>query len=165
MVEYVFPLHARPRLDFGSGGRQFGARRSNGKRKHAGCDLKVPPGTPVVSMAHGRVTRGPYAFYSGTYALEVTHADGRVVRYGEIKRQVPAGIHEGAEVRQGQVIAFVGQLGSGNSMLHLEMYEGSHQGRLTQAGANAFGRRADLLNPAPWLKAAPLVSEVPNVKG
>ena len=57
MVDYVFPLHQRPSIDFESGARFFGARRSGGKRKHAGCDLLMPVGTPVLAMADGTLKR------------------------------------------------------------------------------------------------------------
>jgi len=159
MSEYIFPLLRRPTLDFESGARNFGARRNKGKRKHAGCDLKMPPDTPILAMADGEVTLGPYNFYSGTCALEVKHEDGKVVRYGEIRKRVPDGIYPGAKVKRGQVIAFVGKLNSGDSMLHLEMYEGTRGGPLTQAGT-PYVRRADLMNPTRLLKEAKLLSEL-----
>jgi hypothetical protein len=42
-------------------------------------------------------------------------------------------------------------------MLHLEMYDGSKTGGLTQSG-NAFRRRSDLVDPTPFLDAAPPIS-------
>jgi len=56
--------------------------------------------------------------------LKCNHENGLVVRYGEISAKVPQGISSGVKVTQRQNIAFVGQLNSGNSMLHLEMYAG-----------------------------------------
>lgn len=158
--EFVFPQRKRPpaSLDYKSGGRQFGANRAGGQRKHAGCDLKAPKGTEILAMADGEVIRGPYYFYEGTYALEIRHGK-RIVRYGEISSKVPKGIKVGAKVSKGQLIAFVGQLNSGNSMLHLEMYSGEKTGPLTQAG-NPFKRRGDLIDPTPFLDKAPLVDEL-----
>lgn len=155
MANFIFPLREKPAADYHTGAREFGANRAGG-RKHAGCDLKAPPGTEIVAMANGEVIRGPYFFYEGTYALEIKHANGMVVRYGEISQKVLVGIKEGTRVSQGQVIALVGKLDSGNSMLHLEMYKGTESGALTQSG-NKFKRRSDLVDPAPYLDAAPLL--------
>jgi uncharacterized protein YraI len=158
MNEVIFPLRKEPDEDYHSGGRQFGARRSGGQRKHAACDLIAPYGTEILAMADGTVVRGPYYFYSETYALEVEHANGMLVRYGEISRLVPPGIAVGVRVTQGQVIARVGRLHSGSSMLHLEMYAGTADGPLTQEG-NAYMRRSDLVDPTHYLDAALLVYE------
>ena len=92
MADFIFPLRQRPVSSYHDGGRKFGARRSNGTRKHAGCDLIAPRGTEVLAMDSGKVIRGPYHFYSGAYALEIRHSNGKAVRYGEIMKIVPAGI-------------------------------------------------------------------------
>jgi hypothetical protein len=156
MPNFIFPLRARPTLSYKSGGREFRANRSGGTRKHAACDLIAPKGTEILAMEDGQVIQGPYFFYEGTYALEIKHISGMVVRYGEISQTVPAGITAGARVSQGQVIARVGQLTSGSSMLHLEIYQGTKTGPLTQSG-NEFKRRSDLVDPTPFLDAAPLI--------
>lgn len=156
MPNFIFPLRARPTLSYKSGGREFRANRSGGRRKHAACDLIAPKGTEILAMEDGQVIQGPYFFYQGTYALEIKHVSGMVVRYGEISQTVPVGITAGARVSQGQVIARVGQLTSGSSMLHLEIYQGTKTGPLTQPG-NEFQRRSDLVDPTPFLDAAPLI--------
>lgn len=154
MPDFIFPLRNRPSLSYKTDGRGFGSNRPGG-RKHAACDLIAPKGTEILAMEDGRIIQSPYPFYSGTYALEVKHDSGMVVRYGEISQAVPAGITAGARVSQGQVIARVGQLASGSSMLHLEIYQGTKTGPLTQSG-NAFKRRSDLVDPTPYLDAARL---------
>ena len=153
-----FPLNARPRLSYKTGGRYFGAPRTTstgGHRSHAGCDLIVPKGTPIVAVADGEVIRNPYYFYSGTYALEVRHTGGFVVRYGEISTAAQ-GVSAGGSVTRGQVIAFVGKLESGSSMLHFEMYAGTASGALTVRGNPPYQRRSDLLDPTPYLDQATL---------
>lgn len=159
MTNFTFPLRQRPDYPYHTGGRRFGANRNSGSRRHAGCDLVVPRGMEILAMADGRIVREPYHFYSGSYALEIEHSNGKVVRYGEIMKIVPAGIRVGARVSQGEVIARVGQLQSGSSMLHLELYSGTDMGRLTQAG-NKYKRRNDLTDPTSYLDAAPLLSEL-----
>lgn len=160
MDDFVFPLRKRPEHDYRTGGRRFGASRSSGSRLHAGCDLIAPQGTEILAMADGVVVRGPYDFYGGTSALEVRHGDGKIARYGEISKIVPAGIGPAAAVTQGQVLAKVGLLDSGSSMLHLELYGGTATGRLTQPGTR-YMRRSDLIDPTPYLDAARLAGQAP----
>lgn len=143
---FCFPFTKLPLKSWTNGGRQFGAPRSGGTRKHAGCDLIFPPGTPIHAVADGILVRGPYYFYSGTYAVEIRHGN-LLLRYGEIASGSYTG---GASVKKGQVIAKVGTLGSGSSMLHLEVYtNGSSTASLS--GGGGFKRRADVTDPAPYL--------------
>ncbi len=62
----------------------------------------------------------------------------------------------GNSVARGQVIAFVGKLESGSSMLHFEMYAGTASGSLTVRGNPPYQRRSDLLDPTPYLDQATL---------
>jgi len=150
---FRFPLQRRPSLSYKTGGRYFGAPRSNG-RLHAGCDLIAPAGTEILAVADG-VLGASYAFYSGTDALEVEHTGGFVVRYGEISG-LAAGLRRGSRVTRGQLIAYVGRLASGSSMLHFELYRGTSSGNLTVRSNPPYQRRADLLDPTGHLDAATL---------
>ena len=152
---FFFPFKESdlPTQDWIQGMRCFGSSRSGGKRAHAGCDLYAPVGTTIHAITAGRVTRGPYAFYDGTYAVEIDHG-AFLARYGEIQQK--AMVKEGDTVQPGQPIAKVGKLQSiRNSMLHLELYDKSASGPLTvknnSTKRNAKGvpymRRADLINP------------------
>lgn len=151
------PLYPFPRIsadDPTTGARFFGANRPGG-RKHAGIDLKFPPGTSIRAMTDGKVLFPSTPFYDGTNALVVDHGLF-IARYGEIGRAAPGLNSAGAPVTRGQVIAFVGKLSSGNSMLHLELYSGSGNGPLTVRSGPSFQRRADLLNPMDFIKASTL---------
>lgn len=162
MLSFTFPLRKIPDLDYHQPQpstkhyRWFGAPRNGGTRKHAACDLIAPKGTEILAMADGQVIQSPYHFYEGTYALEVKHDNGMVVRYGEISKILPHGIMSGARVSQGQVIAYVGEMtfrdGSKSSMLHLEMYQGTRSGTLS--GGGIYKRRSDLINPTEYLDNA-----------
>lgn len=151
----LFPLTFRPSESYKSGMRAFGSNRSGGTRKHAGCDLYAPAGTPIRAIKDGTVIQS-YPFYLGTRALEVNHGDV-LVRYGEISH-TPPGVVPGANVKRGQVIAYVGQLvfpdGKKMSMLHIEFYKGTSTGPLTVNGALPYKRRADLVDPTSYLDAA-----------
>lgn len=164
----IFPLPFRPNLGFnkGSGGRWFGASRNEG-RKHAACDLIAKKGTPIFAVADGLVLDKHY-FYMDTYAL-VVHHGFFIVRYGEIDKKLAEGVQEGFPVLEGQHIANVGRLSSGSSMLHFEMYYGTEAGNYTQRSNKGnykfvspanFQRRADLLDPTPYLEEWALMSGI-----
>jgi murein DD-endopeptidase MepM/ murein hydrolase activator NlpD len=161
---YSFPLPVIPSQSYKEGGRRFGAGRDNGARKHAGCDLIVPPGTPVCAIAKGYVRLDPYYFYNGSFALEVVH-DGIVVRYGEIlptafnssTLELLPEIIKNAEVAKGQVIGYIAKMTGGSSMLHFECFGNSSlPGKLTDKdkSGGAFKRRSDLLDPTNLLDGA-----------
>jgi murein DD-endopeptidase MepM/ murein hydrolase activator NlpD len=151
----TFPFAHRPKESYKERPRAFGAPRSNGTRKHAGCDLYATPGTEVLAIEDGTVVRGPYLFYDVVYAIEVQHTSG-LFRYGEISH-APEGIKPGATVKAGQVIGFVGKMLSvPASMLHLEMYTGKGSGPLTARDHQPYLRRADLVDPTAFLDACTL---------
>jgi hypothetical protein len=148
-----FPMDSRPAQSYKEGARCFGASRSNG-RKHAGCDLYAPVGTPVYAMDDGVVIQNLYHFYEGSYALEIQHP-GFVARYAEIGPKIPQGLTRGARVKRGQLIGQVGKMnGIINTMLHLEIYAGTASGQLTVQGNPPYKRRSDLLDPTPILDLA-----------
>ena len=155
--ECFFPFKELPSKNWTENIRRFGARRSNGARAHAGCDLYFPTGTIIHAITSGRVIADPYWFYDGTYALEIDHGTF-VARYGEIQKH--ALVRKGDLVSPGQPIAKVGNLLSiVQSMLHLELYDKSEQGPLTvktsktkkTADGVPFWRRRDLIDPTPKL--------------
>ena len=147
-VQRFFPLPKPPLATFRGGARYFGAPRSGGSRLHAACDLLAPVGTPIRAIADGVVLQAPYFFYSGTNALEVRHPGIGIVRYGEIHLNKVVHLKGGEHVRAGDIIAYVGRLDSGSSMLHFELYSGSASGSLTVRGNPPYQRRHDLVNPS-----------------
>lgn len=146
-----FPLKGRPSNSFLTGAAQFGAGRAGG-RIHAACDLYRNRLDPIVAVAPGKVLRGPYYFYQGTYAIEVLHPGGFVVRYGEVNGKQARNVAEGRPVAMGQTIGYMGKVNSNccSPMLHFEMYSGKKRGPLTQY-TNRFQRRSDLVNPSKYL--------------
>ncbi len=151
--EFFFPLKQLPPVNWVEGDRRFASNRSRGRRAHAACDLYSPPGTVVHAITSGRVVRGPYYFYEGTYALEIDHGTF-LARYSEVQQSTL--VQEGDQVSAGQPIAKIGDLTETvNSMLHLELYDKSETGRLNQPAENSarrpdgkpFMRRKDLFDP------------------
>lgn len=152
LSSWTFPLLKRPSSSYKTGARKFMASRSGGTRLHAACDLYRVKDEAVVSSSAGKVIRSRYYFYEGTYALEVKHSDGKVVRYGEITGKAAPGTTANSLLKLGQTIGYVGKVNSGccTPMLHFEMYAGTKTGSLTQSG-NKFQRRSDLMDPTSYL--------------
>lgn len=152
-----FPLPFVPALDYHKPSRAtmharwFGATRDGGRRLHAGCDLVVALGTPVIAIDDGVITEVSKRFYLDTSAIAVQHKSGFVARYCELLQESIAGLREGQFVKSGQVVAKVGKMRV-DSMLHFELYSGECTGRLsTHRPPSAYHRRADLLNPTAML--------------
>lgn len=157
-----FPFALAAVADWLHAPRSFGARRSGGRRAHAGCDLYAPVGRAIHAVKAGTVLRDPYDFYAETDALEIDHGDF-ILRYGEI--QPGCTLRRGDQVTGGQIIARVGRLVGidvPSAMLHLEMYAGTAEGPLSvrEPAMSArspdgvpFMRRRDLMDPTPYLNA------------
>lgn len=141
-----FPLPFVPPQSWHSHPLRFGADRAGGRRKHAGCDLYAPIGTPVYAVADGTV-KSFTAFYMGTYALTIDHGEFWI-RYGEIAQTIASDFAPGTLIKQGDQIGVVGDLiGLPFSMVHLEMYSGAAAGPLTVPSRAPYMRRPDLLDP------------------
>lgn len=78
-------------------------------RPHLGVDYAAPAGTPVVAAGNGRVQ---FAGWSGGFGrfIQISHGNGLASMYGHLSRFAP-GIRNGASVKQGEVIGFVGASG------------------------------------------------------
>jgi hypothetical protein len=76
---------------------------------HPGVDLGVPPGTPVHAAADGQVTIAGHVSGYGNYIC-IEHAARLSTCYGHLSR-FAAGIHVGAFVHRGDVIALSGCTG------------------------------------------------------
>ncbi len=142
---HFFPLFHRPLADYRTGARFFGAPRTP-TRRHAACDLIAGHLWAIRAVADGTVIQPPYYFYTGTNALEVKHPGIGTVRYGEIDMHKVIPHRGGDHVKAGQIIAYIGRLDSGASMLHFELYSGKGSGPLT-VSSGAYMRRWDLVNP------------------
>jgi murein DD-endopeptidase MepM/ murein hydrolase activator NlpD len=90
-------------------------------RPHRGVDYAAPPGTPVVAVADGVVTRAaPWGDYGRT--VEIRHLAGIRTRYAHLGT-IARAAQPGARVRQGQVIGWVGASGlASGPHLHYELW-------------------------------------------
>jgi len=88
-------------------------------RMHRGLDFRAAYGTPILAVTDGVVARAGRA---GGYGNQVrlSHAGGLGTSYSHMSR---ISVSQGARVRRGQVIGYVGSTGlSTGPHLHYEMY-------------------------------------------
>jgi murein DD-endopeptidase MepM/ murein hydrolase activator NlpD len=102
----------------------FGARRHpilGYTRMHTGVDWSAPRGTPIIAAGDGVVLKAGWD--RGGYGNQtlIQHPNGYVTSYNH-QSAIAKGVKEGARVRQGQVIGFVGTTGmSTGPHLHYEV--------------------------------------------
>ena len=92
----------------------------NRPRMHGGVDWASPPGTPILAAGRGTIE---FAARNGQYGnyVRIRHANGYHTSYAHMQR-FARGVKEGAQVRQGQVIGYIGTTGlSSGPHLHFEV--------------------------------------------
>jgi murein DD-endopeptidase MepM/ murein hydrolase activator NlpD len=181
------PRKAAPKLALPAGGRyvfpvfgdvsftdDYGAPRAD-TGWHQGNDLFAPTGTPVLAVADGRLSRVGVNTLGGN-RLWLTDEAGNAFYYAHLSAYAPAAL-EGARVRAGQVIAFVGNTGDAIGTpphLHFEVHPGGGDSVdpypyliAWQAGTDippAFRQAAISPSPAPAIGAV-LVDVTPAIDG
>ena len=102
----------------------FGMRRHpilGYMRMHTGVDWSAPRGTPIIAAGDGTVIKAGWD--KGGYGNQtlVQHPNGYVTSYNH-QSAIAKGVKEGARVKQGQVIGWVGSTGqSTGPHLHYEV--------------------------------------------
>jgi murein DD-endopeptidase MepM/ murein hydrolase activator NlpD len=101
----------------------FSEARSQG-RVHNALDIMAQRGTPVLAAAEGTVVR-LFQSERGGITLYQSSKDQKVVFYYAHLDRYADGLKEGQQVRQGEVIAYVGDTGNagaGNYHLHFAVW-------------------------------------------
>lgn len=93
-------------------------------RLHEGTDFSADSGTPIFAVKAGKVTAAGYTDSLGNY-VAIDHEDGYTSRYLHMIFSI---VYIGQEIRQGQVIGYVGSTGdSTGPHLHLSLnYAGTY---------------------------------------
>jgi murein DD-endopeptidase MepM/ murein hydrolase activator NlpD len=119
----------------------WGQARSQG-RTHEGIDIMAPSGAPVLAAVDGRVVKFFDSDRGGITIYEFDSAERYVYYYAHLSGRAD-GLVEGQEIRQGQVIGYVGSTGNASTPhLHFE---------IQRLGAERKWWVADSINPFPHL--------------
>jgi murein DD-endopeptidase MepM/ murein hydrolase activator NlpD len=100
----------------------FTASRSEG-RTHDAIDIVAPADTPVIAAADGQIQKLFQSERGGTTIYQLS-ADQKMIFYYAHLARYADGLTEGKQVRQGEVIAYVGDTGNagaGNYHLHFSI--------------------------------------------
>jgi murein DD-endopeptidase MepM/ murein hydrolase activator NlpD len=94
--------------------------------QHKGIDFAAPRGTAVMAAGDGVVVQAGYYGNYGNY-IKIRHNGGYETVYAHLHK-MNTGVHAGAQVKQRQVIGFVGSTGSstGNHLHHEVLLKGKH---------------------------------------
>jgi murein DD-endopeptidase MepM/ murein hydrolase activator NlpD len=113
----------------------FGLRRHpvlGFTRAHQGIDFGAGSGTPIVAAGDGVVLEARRWGGYGNW-LRIRHSSGWDTGYGHISRYAP-GVRPGMQVRQGQIVAYVGSTGVATGPhLHYEVWKNGQ--RMNPIGA------------------------------
>lgn len=114
------------------------------RRSHEGIDIPAPKGTPLVAIGDGKIVRIGWSEYGGWRLLiALDDAPGFKAYYAHLNGY-GENLYEGARVRKGQVIGYVGRTGYGP-----EGHEGDFPPHLH---FGIYTSSSDTINPHPFLK-------------
>ena len=89
-------------------------------KMHRGTDFAAPEGTPIMASGDGKIIRARWCGGGGN-CIKIKHNSTYSTVYAHLKN-FARGIREGARVRQGQIIGYVGSTGmSTGPHLHYEV--------------------------------------------
>lgn len=89
----------------------FTSPRGGGSRAHEALDIMAPTGTPVVAVEDGKVAKLFTSEAGGLTIYQFDPSSTVAYYYAHLDRYAP-GLTEGATLRRGQVIGFVGSSGN-----------------------------------------------------
>jgi murein DD-endopeptidase MepM/ murein hydrolase activator NlpD len=91
----------------------FDAARSQGRR-HDAIDIMSPEGSPVIAASDGTIEKLFNSVRGGTTIYERSPDQKWIYYYAHLSAYAP-GLHEGQQVKRGQVIARVGHTGDASA--------------------------------------------------
>ena len=102
----------------------FADPRSGGRR-HEALDIPAPHGTPVLAASDGPIVRLFYSQAGGITLYQLNSARTVVSYYAHLERYAE-GIQEDQQVRQGEVVGYVGATGNASPQhphLHFALWQ------------------------------------------
>ncbi len=108
-ITFIWPVQGKIISTFGS----------RGQKRHQGIDIKAPSGTPIVAASGGKViySGGGLRGYGNVIIIEHNKRFSTVYAHNSLNL-----VKEGAKVKGGQIIAYVGNTGRATTPhLHFEI--------------------------------------------
>jgi len=118
----------------------FDERRGGGLRGHEAIDIMAPRGTPVRAVEDGRVAK-LFRSIAGGLTIYLFDPSERFSYYYAHLDRYASGLHEGQQVRRGDLIGYVGSTGNASEdapHLHFAVF---------QLGAERQWWKGDPINP------------------
>ncbi|MCI0412788.1 M23 family metallopeptidase [bacterium] len=128
--QLLFPLQAMPRKTMKN---TFRDSRGGG-RLHEGVDILAPRNTPVIAIEDGKIARLWTSKFGGITVYQFDPTNSYVYYYAHLEKYAP-NLKEGASVKKGQVIGYVGTSGNAppnTPHLHFAIYRATEPGRWWQ---------------------------------
>ncbi|MDB5750694.1 MAG: lytH, partial [Ramlibacter sp.] len=131
---------------------------ARGRRVHEAIDIMAPTGRPVVAVDDGKIAK---LFTSpGGGGLTIYHYDtqGQLAYYYAHLQSYASGLREGATVRRGEVIGFVGSTGNADPAaphLHFAVF---------RLGPQRNWWQGEAINPYPALRQGAPAQELAAVR-
>ena len=115
-IPSIWPVHGRITSGYGWRNSPF----ENGSELHAGIDIAINAGVPVVATADGQIVQsGPAGGYGNM--VQIDHGNGISTIYGHNSQ---LNVSVGEAVKKGQVVSFAGSTGkSTGPHVHYEVRE------------------------------------------
>ncbi|HET6265544.1 MAG TPA: M23 family metallopeptidase [Usitatibacter sp.] len=116
-----------------------------GKRRHGALDIMAPRGTPVVAVDDGSVAKMYHHPLGGNTIYQMDPRQERVYYYAHLDGYAK-GLREGATIKRGDVVGFVGSTGNAPERaphLHFAIF---------RLGADKRWWKGEPVNPYPLLK-------------
>jgi murein DD-endopeptidase MepM/ murein hydrolase activator NlpD len=149
--EYLFPFRKQDRSRVSYSDTWGESRTYGGKRKHEGTDLMAPKGTPVISVADGKVVRKGWDRLGGWRLTVQDDELPYIYYYYAHLSKYAKNTNEGDKVKKGQFIGYVGDSGYGPEGTTGKFPPHLHFGIYVREGV--FSILPDAINPFPFLKA------------
>jgi murein DD-endopeptidase MepM/ murein hydrolase activator NlpD len=92
----------------------FTQARAGGARVHDAIDIMAPVGRPIVASAPGTVEKLFFSQGGGGTSVYIRSLDGKWMYYYAHLNAYAPGLHEGQQIKRGELIGFVGFSGNAN---------------------------------------------------
>ncbi len=112
---FIWPTRGKVTQPYGCTGFAYEPRYGNCRHFHGGIDIAYSRGTPVRAAASGIVSHvGWDPWGTRAWMVIINHGGGVTSWYAHLRGKRIAGLRKGTRVRQGQLIGYMSDTGTGH---------------------------------------------------